>query len=186
MLCQTSKVDTSILAKSDSLRVRGFLIFASGKKFYCLDTISFYLIKVIEIWKQVVGKKQVVIFFSEIKCWFLIFLFLHFWDILCVCYYYCRIKNVCKNMSKYYTKETRNEVKMHSNFVVQFCLAFFLQLGMYFQITAGTLKRHTHNHSKSLGALFSLFIFSERKISNLVKICEPSDSLDIQSRRVAS
>ena len=32
-----SKVDTAISAKSDSLRVRGFLIFASGKKFYCLD-----------------------------------------------------------------------------------------------------------------------------------------------------
>ena len=45
------------------------------------------------------------------------------------------------------------------------------------------IQKAHNNHSKSLlllgRCIFFLFIFFQKEISNLVKICEPSDSLDI-------
>ena len=80
-------------------------------------------------------------------------------------------------------KETRNEVRMHSNFVVQFCLDFFLQVHTYLFSNYCFIQKAHNNHSKSLlllgRCIFFLFIFFQKEISNLVKICEPSDSLDI-------
>ena len=64
------------------------------------------------------------------------------------------------------------------NFVLTFSYRY---IHTYFQITA-SFKRHTIIIQKAcfyqVGAFFS-FHFFQKEISNLVKICEPSDSLDI-------
>ena len=65
------------------------------------------------------------------------------------------------------------------NFVLTFSYRY---IHTYFQITA-SFKRHTIIIQKAcfyqVGAFFFFSFFFQKEISNLVKICEPSDSLDI-------